>query len=430
MDIKIVILEIISIVLDIYFTFTFCNRMAKMKRINKGLNYIYYIVTFLIITIITFLRVSIFYQAIAIISIVYIYMHFFRKGSKMLNLFSAILVNNVIASITIWTFVLVDSLKIITLNNFITGETEAMVLFLLDTVIKVLILARVYSVKRDFLNIPNKILAILTMLCCTSLFMELLNFGIYKHASENLSIAFVYTILDLVINVITLSMYFVYLNEYSEKIDIKNKLEVTNAVNSYNEETKEAFKEMSKIRHDYNNHIQVIYALYKMNKLDQANNYINVVSSKIDKITERVYTTNETLDAILFNKVSLCKINGIDIKIKACKIENMFISDYDICTLFGNLLDNAIEASLHLEQMDREILLSIDIVKSCLVIKLCNNTNHNQKYEKNRLISIKKEKGHGIGIPQIEAVVEKYSGEIFNTIENNKFVTDIVLLNQ
>lgn len=430
MDIKIFILDVVSIILDIYFTFTFCNRMEKKKNIDKKLNYIYYVFTFSIVATITWLRVSIFYQAVVIISLVYIYMHFFRKGSKMLSLFSAILVNNAIASITIWSLVLVDSLKIITLNDFISGPAEAMFLFILDTIIKFLILGRVYSVKRDFLNVPNNILVILTMLCCTSLFMELLNFGIYRNASENLSIAFVYTILDLVINIITLSMYFIYLNEYGEKIDIKNKLEVTNTVNSYNVGTKEAYKEMSKIRHDYNNHIQVIYALYKMNKLDEANNYINVVSSKIDEITERVYTTNETLDAVIFNKVSTCKINGIDIKIKTCKIEDIFISDYDICTLFGNLLDNAIEASLDLDQKDREILLSIDKVKGCLVIKLCNNTKINQKYEKDKLISIKKEKGHGIGIPQIEEVVEKYSGEIFTTIENNKFETDIVLLNQ
>ncbi|MGL5380219.1 MAG: sensor histidine kinase [Clostridium sp.] len=246
--------------------------------------------------------------------------------------------------------------------------------------------------------------------------------------THNIMVLIDYTIIYLALNIITFTIYFTYLKEYTEKVSIINKLNATIALNTYNEESKKTKIDIDILKKDYNNHIQTIYSLYKEDKLEEANNYINALNFKILEISNNFYTKNETIDAILFNKVALCNNHNIKINIKSCIIENISISDYDLCTLLGNLLDNSIEANLYVEKSYREITLKLSIIKNCLVINLSNSTKENHKMRNNKFISIKKEEGHGIGLNQIQSIVHKYNGDIIMEATNEKFNTNIILL--
>ena len=104
-----------------------------------------------------------------------------------------------------------------------------------------------------------------------------------------------------------------------------------------------------------------------------------------------------------------------------------WIDDFDLCTLFGNLLDNAIEASIKEEESKRYINVRAKVIKSFLTISVENNTVEGEEID---FVSRKDDQeNHGFGMKNIKNVINKYSGEMtFET--NNSCISIFVMLNK
>ena len=115
--------------------------------------------------------------------------------------------------------------------------------------------------------------------------------------------------------------------------------------------------------------------------------------------------------------------NGIDFKCAVQFSEGAFIQPLDISTIFGNALDNAIEASMKLPQEERMITVKSGRVQDTLVVVFENNFGTD--------ITVKSSKSdfffHGLGIPNIRKAVEKYAGECTIHRDNGKFIMKIIL---
>ncbi len=97
-------------------------------------------------------------------------------------------------------------------------------------------------------------------------------------------------------------------------------------------------------RHDYRNHIQVMTASLKMNKLSELESYLNELNTDLNTVDTVVKTGNVMADAILNSKLSLCKTKNIPTEVTAVIADECAVSDVDLCVIIGNLLDNAMEA--------------------------------------------------------------------------------------
>lgn len=126
-----------------------------------------------------------------------------------------------------------------------------------------------------------------------------------------------------------------------------------------------------------------------------------------------VKTGNQALDIILAEKSLYCQKNDIFI---SCMVDGEklgFMSDSDIYSLFGNLLDNAIQTVIRLEADKRVVSLTIKAEGQLLSINSHNYYGGEIHMEHGRPVTSSSDKDHhGFGVKSMVMIVEKYGGTI------------------
>lgn len=183
---------------------------------------------------------------------------------------------------------------------------------------------------------------------------------------------------------------------------------------------------LKSLRHDMHNHLLQVHEYLQNEKYDEAKDYLEQMESKLEISKEHVRTGNIEIDGILNYKLGIIEDSGCVPEVEVNVPEQKFMSNFDLTVLLGNLLDNAIEALRN----DQSKFLSIKIkyVKSILYISVYNSFNGVISKGRNKLLSLKEDKdNHGIGLSNVENIVNKYSGEMKVDSKDGIYKTDIIL---
>ena len=141
-----------------------------------------------------------------------------------------------------------------------------------------------------------------------------------------------------------------------------------------------------------------------------------------------IKTGNEAFDLIITEKSLYCEKNGIAFTVMADGDLLGFMSDADIYSLFGNILDNATEASVKVEAGWRAISLRVKRSANMLLIHEDNYFNGRLKYSNGNLVTSKDNTtDHGYGVMSIKRVAEKYGGSVSLSTSGNVFSLDVLL---
>ena len=118
------------------------------------------------------------------------------------------------------------------------------------------------------------------------------------------------------------------------------------------------------------------------------------------------------LDCLISEMIQKCKETEITFEMDINLPGQCFMSDFDICTLFGNILSNAYEATMRLdEHKNKPIIFKMSIIDNFLVIKVTNHTLIHKKGDPNIFLTSKPDKAnHGFGLRNIDDVIKKYGG--------------------
>ena len=149
-------------------------------------------------------------------------------------------------------------------------------------------------------------------------------------------------------------------------------------------------------------------------------------STKLFCINLGIKTGNYILDALLSDKSSIAKEKNIVIKFDG-HINNINLDSEDLCIIFGNALDNAIEACSQLKtSSNKEINITIRSLNNLLNISITNPIS-DKPIIINNLIKTTKEnrKEHGFGLLSIKKTVEKYNG--FTTIDCSDHIFNLTI---
>ena len=179
------------------------------------------------------------------------------------------------------------------------------------------------------------------------------------------------------------------------------------------------------LHHDINNHMMIVERYIEDDQIDKALDYIKTFNEKNRLCPSYTNTETPVLNAILDGKRMICQNNNIDLK---CYLQTdpLGVDDFVFCTIFGNLLDNAIEAEQKEEK--KEIRLAVETNGSFLHIVVQNRV-HEPVLKDGKLPKTKKSnsENHGIGITNIISTVKQQNGSIDMYEQDNWFVADVLL---
>lgn len=160
------------------------------------------------------------------------------------------------------------------------------------------------------------------------------------------------------------------------------------------------------IYHDMKNHLLVLEGIQGT---DETRKMAQELRSQIADYENYIHTGNDFLDIIIRDKAEKAREKQIDFSALIDFGGVDFIEPLDISTIFGNAIDNAIEASEKLPEDKRLVTVRAERVRDMLLITIENNTTPGSHLvegttKKDRFV-------HGFGIPNIKKAVEKYSGQ-------------------
>ncbi len=189
---------------------------------------------------------------------------------------------------------------------------------------------------------------------------------------------------------------------------------------------KELYDSACGLRHDLKLHLETINSLMHDN-IGDAEQYIrSLLKNQAEPILSFIKTNNKSFDAIVNTKLSICSKLNIKTELRIMNDSLNGLTNDEIGILFGNLFDNAIEASKDTDE--RTIILEVQKQGEYISIFMSNSINRSVLCNNKNLNTTKKDgQLHGYGIKNIRRIVEKKEGLIEFFEDNGMFCCDILL---
>lgn len=178
--------------------------------------------------------------------------------------------------------------------------------------------------------------------------------------------------------------------------------------------------------HDLKHQVQAIRAVKDEKERET---YLEKIEKSVQIYSAIVRTGNEILDTILTEKSLICENSGIHINCVADGSLLAFMNPVDLYTLFGNALDNAIEAVRKLESKEKRV---IDIMlyerQRFLMLQIVNPMCGEVKFEDGLPLTTKAKNGyHGYGMKSMLHTIQKYEGHLTTEVKNGCFYFNVML---
>lgn len=203
------------------------------------------------------------------------------------------------------------------------------------------------------------------------------------------------------------------------------RLEVANQRYAYAKELERNQKEIRKIHHDLNKHMQMIRLYAGEGSTDKIEEYVQELNEDLTcNYRDIGYTKNPLFNGILADRITKVAAKNITIKHQGNLNEELPISDYDFCLIIMNLLDNA------LEYVERKNLHEVKVVTyqedHTLVLKVINPLAIGEDVDISKS-SKEYQMVHGFGLAIVRRAAERNYGSLEITTVDNQFAARVIL---
>lgn len=223
---------------------------------------------------------------------------------------------------------------------------------------------------------------------------------------------------------------YIILERYLYTLEINRQMELAHQADMYKqqniEDSAKAISVISKINHDMHNHLTL---LRSMTDSKQIEDYIDALLEQTSPIYQVFNTGNATIDGILNAKTKKADDFAIRIIAQVDGSIFTFLSAIDLCSIWGNALDNAIEACSRVDEDLRVIYITTGEFANHAVFKISNRYIGNLRFANGYPLTTKSDKNvHGIGLYSIRQTAEKYGGTVVaSTEEDMTFVLTVTI---
>lgn len=175
-------------------------------------------------------------------------------------------------------------------------------------------------------------------------------------------------------------------------------------------------------RHDFLNHLQVVYSLMEMEEYDEARGYINQVYGDIQALGKSLRTQNVPVNALLRAKMGDAERQKASFILEAkCAWKNLPVEDWQMCRVLGNLIDNALDAMKGQKDACVRVILTEDLTRFAFTVE--NNGPLIPEKQVPHLFDAgfsSKGEGHGMGLYISRKILKDAGGDLTVSSENGR----------
>ena len=191
----------------------------------------------------------------------------------------------------------------------------------------------------------------------------------------------------------------------------------------YYAEVENMYGKMRGWRHDYRHHIQAMKVHASRGEMAEIQRYLDMLDQDLTNVETVIRTGNSAADAVLNSKLSLAGERQIRVRTSVRIPVHLTTPELDLCTLLGNLLDNAMEACMELPPEKRLIRIYMEMKGNFLYFALTNTAGGRKKNH----FRTTRGAGRGLGLNRVDAIVKKLGGHVTRASEEEAFSTEVLL---
>ncbi len=276
----------------------------------------------------------------------------------------------------------------------------------------------------------TKILLLLIFVCCSVLTTLVSDNSIYKgheQGSDTVRIFLILLTTLLITLVIPVLIIYSVANKHFRSLTDNYKKQIDAQSEHYILLSESNF-ELRRFRHDYKNMCIGLIALITEGKNDEALKVLEKQNLCFNSSFIKFDTGNGIVDALLTDKQKQADKINTQIKFEGA-VPSDAVKPTDLCIIFGNTLDNALEAC---ERIETSRTKTINIDCQCnsgfMFIKISNPIKYKVKIDGGKPLTTKSNKSmHGFGLNSLEKVVKQYNGTVKYECDDNCFKVEIDL---
>ena len=348
------------------------------------------------------------YRMMAAVASILLFSFIFYSGKWLPRIFLAILFYALLICVDYLGLIFVDRLLDpgVLANNFI----QVLLVLLCKTVLFIFVLILDYLWKRNH-EICMKSSEWILMISFPVLTVVVIMVMMFSFRENNSAAGYVTVALCMaVMNIILFALLkYVSQREYEytqlQLLQEKNKEKMQSYYGG-----REDYNQKKRMLHDYNNQVQCIRGLLQQKKYKEAENYAGKLTQTLLDGSEVVDVNNSVINVVLNQKYRLAKSKGIAVSFQINDLSGAWMEEQDMVILLANLLDNAIEAC---ENRKDDPVIRIKLLRenSQILLSVQNPVESTQNMIHDQLSTSKADKAnHGIGLKNVQMVLEKYDG--------------------
>lgn len=255
--------------------------------------------------------------------------------------------------------------------------------------------------------------------------------GTYKDEVRQISVMLLIPLLSIILPVLLL------INRYRNYLREKNAYQQTylDAELAYVRQYKKSQTQTAAFRHDVINQLSLLSMLMHSGATDKASEQLDQLLGNVKNLSPKYVTGDEMLDCIIAMKAADMEEKGIAFTQDGVVDGGLGMKPMDVCSVFANALDNAMEAAEKVKANSEEnnqkwIKFQIKRTEKFFVFQISNATegmvNVERIFEKG-YTSKKHAELHGFGISNVRAVVEKYDGLLKAESKEGSFLLSVMI---
>ena len=233
-----------------------------------------------------------------------------------------------------------------------------------------------------------------------------------------------------VINVGACLVYYVIvklINEQEKNIKLSENNHRLAMQNLQYENLQEKIADARRAKHDVRHHISLMREYVRNHEYDELEKYLSSYQQSLPDDTLISFCENKAVNAVMLYFAQTAKNADIDYDVKAVIPEKIAVDETDLSVLFGNLIENAIDACKAENSDDRKIVIRAVTDEYTLCLGIDNTFTGNVKKDINGVLFSSKHIGFGIGVESVKSIAEKYGGTYRSEIKDGMFMSSVML---